>query len=230
MDLNEHELEAQRQIDRPQNVDELERFREEILRAIAPLEHRISRDAEALSSRRTLIQRASHDMLATMPSYQYPTSMLDSFKPNFFVLGAMITIVGGALIGVTIAAANLAGVTLDDLSVTRWLTQLTGASPNAVKNDETQANLNDTNAQAEPSQLSSQTPPTEAAVVANHPPTSQTTSSSAESVQPTDLAQPAVATPEHSEDTSSQKDGIATPTTSEGTPAATGDDELLAFR
>jgi len=224
MDFKKHELGAQRQIDRPQDVEELERYREEILRAIAPLEHRISREAETISSRRALIQRADHDILATMPSYQYPTSMQHSFKPNFFVFGAMITIVGGALIGVTIAAANLERVNLDDLSVTRWLTQLTGASPSAVKNDETKASLNDTTAQTEPSPPSSQAPATEAAV-ADRPPSSQTTSSSAEPVQPAVLAQPAVATPEHSEDSSSRKDGIATPTTSEGMLATTSGDE-----
>jgi hypothetical protein len=115
-----------------------------------------------------------------MPSYQYPTSIQYFSKRNLFVFGAMITIVGGALIGVTIAAANLERVTLNHLSVTRWLTQITGASPNAVKNEETKAILNDTTAQAEPSPLSSQSPPIEAAAVADHPPSSQTTSSSAE--------------------------------------------------
>jgi len=220
MDFNGHELGAQRQIDRPQDVDELERFREDISRAIAPLEHRMSPDARAPSSIRALIQQTHDDLLATMPSYQYPTSMQHSFKPNFFLSGAMITIVGGALIGVTIAAANLAGITLDDLSVTRWVTQLTGASPNAVKNDEPQAILKDTTEQAEPSPISSQAPATEATSVADHPPSSQTTPSSAEPVQPAALAQPAVATPDPSQDSSSRKDGIATPTTNEGTLAA----------
>ena len=159
MDFKKHELGAQRQIDRPQDVEELERYREEILRAIAPLEHRISREAETLSSRRALIQRASQDILATMPSYEYPTSMQYFSQRNFFVFGAMIAIVVGALIGVTIAAANLERVTLNHLSVTRWLMQITGASPNAVKNDETQAILKDTTEQAETSPLSSQAPP-----------------------------------------------------------------------
>jgi hypothetical protein len=121
------------------------------------------------------------------------------------------------LIGVTIAAANLAGVTLDDLSVTRWVA---GATPNAVKNDEAQTILKDTTEKAEPSPLSSQSPTTEAAV-ADQPPPSQTTSSNAEPVKPADLAQPAIATPDPSQDSSSRKDGIATPTTSEGTLAAT---------
>jgi hypothetical protein len=124
------------------------------------------------------------------------------------------------LIGVTIAAANLAGVTLEDLSVTRWVTQLTGASPNAVKNDGAQAILKDTTEKAEPSPLSSQVPAT-AVAVADYPPSPQTTSSSAEPVQPADLAQPAVATSDHSQDSSSRKDGIAIPTTNEGTLAAT---------
>jgi hypothetical protein len=217
MDFNGHELGAQRQIDRPQDVDELERFREDISRAIAPLEHRMSPDARAPSSIRALIQQTHDDLLATMPSYQYPTSMQHSFKPNFFLSGAMITIVGGALIGVTIAAANLAGITLDDLSVTRWVA---GATPNAVKNDEAQTILKDTTEKAEPSPLSSQSPTTEAAV-ADQPPPSQTTSSNAEPVKPADLAQPAIATPDPSQDSSSRKDGIATPTTNEGTLAAT---------
>jgi len=43
MDFNKHESGTQRQIDRPQNVDELERFRDEILRALAPLEHKEAR-------------------------------------------------------------------------------------------------------------------------------------------------------------------------------------------
>jgi hypothetical protein len=158
-----------------------------------------------------------------MPSYQYPTSIQYFSKRNFFVFGAMITIVGGALIGVTIAAANLERFTLNHLSVTRWLTQV--ASPGAVKNDETKVILNDTTAQAESSPPSSQNPPTEAAAVVDHPPSSQTTSSSAEPVEPAALAQAAAATPEHSEDFSSRKDGIATPTTNEGTLAATSDDE-----
>jgi hypothetical protein len=212
---------ARRQIDRPQEVDELERFKEEISRAIAPLEHRMSTEAEAPVLRRALIERADHDMLATMPSYQYPTSMQHSFNPNFFVFGAMITIVGVALIGVTVAAVNLERVTSDDLSVTRWLTQLTATSPSVAKNDETQAILNDTTAQAEPSPPSSQNPPTEAATVVDHPPSSQTPSSSAEPVQPADSAQPAVATSDHSQDSSSRKDEIATSTTSESTFAAT---------
>ena len=233
MDFKRHEVEAQHQIDRPQDVDELERFREEILRAIAPLEQKMSPEAEAPlcpeveapSFRRALIQRAGHDMLATMPSYQYPTSMQHAFKPNFFVIGAMITIVGGALIGLTIAAADLERFNLDDLSATRWLTQLTGASPNAGKDDGAQAIVNDSTAQAEPSPPSTQNPPTEAAAVVDLPPSSQTTSSSAEPVQPAVLTQPAVATSDHSQDNSSRKDGIATPTTNEGTIAATSDDD-----
>ena len=192
MDFERQELGAQRQIDRPQDVDELERFKEEISRAIAPLEHRMSTEAEASSFRRALIQRAGHDMLATMPSYQYPTSMQHAFKPNFFVIGAMTTIVGGALIGLTIAAADLERFNLDDLSVTRWLTQLTGASPNAGKDDGPQAIVNDSTVQAEPSPPSTQNPPTEAAAVVDLPPSSQTTSSSAEPVQPAVLTQPAV--------------------------------------
>jgi hypothetical protein len=143
-----------------------------------------------------------------------------SSKPNFFLSGAMIMMVGGALIGVTVAAADLAGVTLDDLSVTRWVAQLTGASPNALKNDGTQALLKDTAEQAEPSPLSSQAPATEVAV-ADHPPSSQTTWSSAEPVKPAELAQPAVTTSDPSQGGSSRKDGIATPTTNEGTLAAT---------
>jgi hypothetical protein len=201
----------------------LERFREEVLRAIAPLEHKISREAEALSSRGALIQRVSQDILATMPSYEYPSSMQYFSKRSFFVFGAMITIVGGALIGVTIASANLERVTLNHLSVTRWLMQITGASPNAVKNDEAQAILKDTTTQAEPSPLPN--PPTEAAAVADHPPSSQTASSSAEPVQQTDLAQPAAVTSDHSQNSSPQKDGIATPTTSEGTLVTTSSDE-----
>ena len=220
MDFKRHELGAQRQIDRPQDVDELERFKEEISRAIAPLEHRMSTEAESSLFRRALIQRAGHDMLATMPSYQYPTSMQHYFKRNFFVFRAMIIVIG-ALIGAMIATANLERVNLDDLSVSRWLTQLTGTSPSAVKNDEPQAILNDTTAQAEPSPPTSQSPPTEAAAVADPPPSSQTTSSSAEPVQPSELAQPAIATADHSQDSSSRKDEIATPTTSESTFAVT---------
>ena len=222
MDFNEHESGTQRQIDRPQNVDELERFRDEILRALAPLEHRKSPEAEAPSSIRAFIQQTDDDVLTTMPSYQYPTSPQRSSKPNFFLSGAMITVVGGALIGVTVASAGLAGVTLDDLSVTRWVTQLTGASPNAVENDGTQAILKDTTEQAEPSPLSSQAPATEAAAVADHSPSPQTASSSAEPVQPADLAQPAIATSDHGQGSSSRNDGIATPATNEGTLAAIG--------
>ena len=225
MDFNKHESGTQRQIDRPQNVDELERFRDEILRALAPLEHRKRPEAEAPSSIRAFIQRTDDDVLATMPSYQYPTSLQRSSKPNFFLSGAMITVVGGALIGVTVASAGLAGVTLDDLSVTRWVTQLTGSSPNTVKNDGAQAILNDTTEQAEPSSLSSQAPATEAAAVADHPPSSQSTSSTAEPVQPANLAQPTVATPDPSQGRSSRNNGIATPTINEGTLAATSGDE-----
>jgi hypothetical protein len=160
-----------------------------------------------------------------MPSYQYQTSAQRSSKQNFFVFAAMITVVGGALIGVTVTSARLAGVTLDDLSVTRWVTQLTGASPNVDKNDGAQAILNDTTEETKPSPLSSQAPATEAAAVADHPPSWQSTSSSAEPAQPAVLAQPTVATSDHSQVSSSRKDGIATPTTNEGTLASTSGDE-----
>jgi hypothetical protein len=225
MDFNKHESGTQRQIDRPQNVDELERFRDEILRALAPLEHRKNPEAEAPSSIRAFMQRTDDDVLATMPSYQYPTSPQRSSKPNFFLSAAMITVVGGALIGAIVASAGLAGVTLDDLSVTHWVTQLTGSSPNTVKNEGAQAILNDTTAQDEPSRLSSQAPTTEAAAVADHPPSSQSTSSTAEPVQPANPAQPAVTTLDPSHGSSSRKDGIATPTIKEGTLAATSGDE-----
>jgi hypothetical protein len=205
MDFNKHESGMQRQTDRPQNVDELERFRDEILRALSPLELRKSPEAEAPSSIRAFIQRTDDDVLATTPSYQYPTSPQRYSKPNFFLSGVMITVVGGALIGVTVASAGLAGVTLDDLSVTRWVTQLTGASPNAVKNDEAQAILSGATEQAEPSPLSSQAPATETAV------------------QPANLAQPAVANSDQARAAPLGK--IATPTTNEGTLAATVDDE-----
>src|SRR5215468_10264181 len=99
MDFNKHESGTQRQIDRPQNVDELERFRDEILRALAPLEPRKSAEAGAASSIRAFIQRTDDDVFATMPSYQGPTWTQRSSKPNFFLSGAMITVVGGALIG-----------------------------------------------------------------------------------------------------------------------------------
>jgi hypothetical protein len=226
MDFNKHELDSQRvgarrQTDDLQDPDELERFREELLRAIAPLEHRMSPKAEAPSSRPALVQRTGHDVPAAVPIHRYPASMQHASKPKLFVFGAMIAILGGVLIGVTIAAADMEQVTLADLSVTRWLMQLTGASPNAAKNDGAQAFLNDTAAQAEPSPLSSQAPTTEAAAVPDHPPSSQTTSSNAESAQPADLAQPAAATSDRGQDGSSRKDENASPTTNEGTLAAT---------
>jgi hypothetical protein len=223
MAFNKHEFDlqrvgARRQTDNLQDADELERFREEMLRAIAPLEHRMSPEAGAPSSRPAIVQRTGH---AAMPIHQSPASRQHSSKPKLFVFGAMIAIVGGVLIGVTIAAADMEQVSLADLSVTRWLMQLTGSSQNAVKNDGAQAILNDTTAQAEPSPLSSQAPTTEAAVVPDRPPSSQTTSSSAESVQPADSAQPAVATSDHGQGGSSGKDEIAPPATNEGTLAAT---------
>src|SRR5262245_14993078 len=161
MDSNKRESDwqrvgARRQTDGRQEADELESFKEELLRAIAPLEYRMSPKG-APSSRPALFHR-------------YPSSRQHSSKPKLFVFGAMIAIVGGVLIGVTItAAADMERVTLADLSVTRWLVQLTGASPNAVKNDSAQATLNDTTAQAGHSPLSSQAPTTEVAVFPDHP-------------------------------------------------------------
>ena len=211
MDSNKRESDwqrvgARRRTDGRQEADELESFKEELLRAIAPLEYRMSPKGVP-SSRPALF-------------HQYPASTQRSSKPKRFVFGAMIAIVGGVLIGVTITAAA-ERVTLADLSVTRWLVQLTGASPNAVKYDSAQATLNDTTAQAGHSPLSSQAPTTEVAVFPDHPPSSQTTSSSAESVQPADLALPAVATSDVGQGGSSRKDKIASPTTNEGTLTAT---------
>jgi hypothetical protein len=220
MGFNKHESDwqrvgARRQTDGLQDADELENFKEELLRAIAPLELRMSAKAGAPSSRPGFVQRTGHDALAA-------ASMQHSSKSKLFVFGGMIAIVGGVLIGVTITAADIKQVTLADLSVTRWLMQLTGASPNAVKNDGPRATLNDTTAQAGPSPLSSQAPTTEGAVVHDHPPSSQTTSSSAESVQPDNLAQPAVATSDHGQGGSSRKDEIASLTTNERSLAVTG--------
>jgi hypothetical protein len=87
MDFN-RQLGPQRQIDRPQqDVDRLERFREEILRGLAPLEPRMSPEAGAPSSKRAVIQWTSDDVLATMPSYQTPHKC--SFLPSrtFFFPG-----------------------------------------------------------------------------------------------------------------------------------------------
>ena len=243
MDFDKHESDwqragARRQAGGLQEADELESFKEELLRAIAPLELRMSPKAEAPFSRSGpvsrpgLVQRTDHDVLAAAsmqrPSKSKPSKSTLSkstlSKSRLLVFGTMAAIVGGVVIGVTIAAADMEQVTLADLSVTRWLAQLTSASPNATKSDEAQATLqaalNDTTARAEPSPLSAQAAPTTEAAIPDRPPSSQTTSSSAEAVQPADLAQVAAATSDHGQDSSSRKDGIATPTTNEGTLAA----------
>jgi hypothetical protein len=219
MDFNKHASGTQHQIDRLQNIDELELFKDEILGALAPL-------IEVPSSRRTLIRRTHHDLIASMPSYQCQPWARRSSKQNILVFAAMITVVGGALIGVTVTSARLAGLSLDDLSVARWVTQLIGTSTNSVKNDAMQTILKGTTEQAEPSPLSSQALATEEASVEDQPPSSQTMSSSAGPIQPANLAQPAAPTPDPSQDSSSRKDEIATPTTNEGKLGAPGDDEF----
>ena len=237
MDFNKHESDwqragARRQTGGLQEADELESFKEELLRAIAPLELRMSPKAEASFSRSgpvsrpDLVQRTDHDVLAAAsmqrPSKSKPSKSTLS-KSRLLVFGTMAAIVGGVVIGVTIAAADMEQVTLADLSVTRWLAQLTSASPNATKSDEAQATLqaalNDTTARAEPSPLSAQAAPTTEAAIPDRPPSSQTTSSSAEAAQPADLAQPAVATSDRGQDGSPRKDENASPAT-EGTLAA----------
>ena len=233
MDFNKHESDwqragARRQTGGLQEADELESFKEELLRAIAPLELRMSPKAEAPFSRSgpvsrpDLVQRTDHDVLAAASMQHLSKSKLS--KSRLLVFGTMAAIVGGVLIGVTIAAADMEQVTLADLSVTRWLAQLTSASPNATKSDGAQAALqaalNDTTARAEPSPVSAQAAPTtEAAIVPDRPPSSQTTSSSAEAAQPADLAQPAAATSDHGQDGSPRKDENASPA-NEGTLAA----------
>ena len=232
MDLNKHESDrqragARRQTGGLQEADELESFKEELLRAIAPLELRMSPKAEAPFSRSGpvsrpgLVQRTDHDVLAAASMQRPSTSKLS--KSKLLVFGTMAAIVGGVLIGVTIAAADMEQVTLADLSVTRWLAQLTSASPDATKSDGAQATLqaalNDTTARAEPSPLSAQAAPTTEAAIPDRPPSSQTTSSSAEAAQPADLAQPAVATSDRGQDGSPRKDENASPA-NEGTLAA----------
>jgi len=237
MDFDKHESDwqragARRQAGGLQEADELESFKEELLRAIAPLELRMSPKAEAPFSRSgpvsrpDLVQRTDHDVLAAAsmqrPSKSKPSKSKPS-KSTLLVFGTMAAIVGGVVIGVTIAAADMEQVTLADLSVTRWLAQLTSASPNATKSDEAQATLqaalNDTTARAEPSPLSAQAAPTTEAAIPDRPPSSQTTSSSAEAAQPADLAQPAVATSNRGQDGSPRKDENASPA-NEGTLAA----------
>ena len=237
MDFDKHESDwqragARRQAGGLQEADELESFKEELLRAIAPLELRMSPKAEAPFSRSgpvsrpDLVQRTDHDVLAAAsmqrPSKSKPSKSKPS-KSTLLVFGTMAAIVGGVVIGVTIAAADMEQVTLADLSVTRWLAQLTSASPNATKSDEAQATLqaalNDTTARAEPSPLSAQAAPTTEAAIPDRPPSSQTTSSSAEAAQPADLAQPAVATSDRGQDGSPRKDENASPA-NEGTLAA----------
>src|SRR5215831_3667807 len=150
MDLNKHESDrqragARRQTGGLQEADELESFKEELLRAIAPLELRMSPKAEAPFSRSGpvsrpgLVQRTDHDVLAAA-SVQRPSKSKPS-KSKLLVFGTMAAIVGGVLIGVTIAAADMEQVTLADLSVTRWLAQLTSASPDAMKGDGAQGTL-----------------------------------------------------------------------------------------
>ena len=219
MDFNKHKSDwqrvgARRRTDGLQQADELESFKEELLRAIAPLELRISPKAGVPSSRPGLSQRTGNDALAA-------ASKQHSSKSKLFVFGTMTALIGAVLIGVTFAAADMEQVALADLSVPRWLAQLTGDSQDVTKNDGARATLSGTTAQAGPSPLSLQAATTEASVVPNHLPPSQTTSSTAESVQLADLAQPAVATSDHGQDSSSRKDGIATPTSNEGTLAAT---------
>jgi hypothetical protein len=218
MDFNKHKSDwqrvgARRRTDGLQQAEELESFKEELLRAIAPLELRINPKAGVPSSRPALSQRTGNDALAA-------ASKQHSSKSKLFVFGTMTALIGAVLIGVTFAAADMEQVALADLSVPRWLAQLTGNSQDVTKNDGARATLSGTIAQARPS-VSLQAATTEASVVHDHLPPSQTTSPTAESVQPADLAQPAAATSDRGQDSSSRKDGIATPTTNEGTLAAT---------
>ena len=178
------------------------------------MELRISPKAGVPSSRPGLSQRTGNDALAA-------ASKQHSSKSKLFVFGTMTALIGAVLIGVTFAASDMEQVALADLSVPRWLAQLTGDSQDVTKNDGARATLSGTTAQAGPSPLSLQAATTEASVVPDQPPPSQTTSSSAESVQPADLALPATATPDHGQGGSSWKDENASPTINEGALAAT---------
>jgi len=227
MDCTKHELDrrsvgTRRQADDTQDAGELKRFQEDVLRAIAPLQDKMSPEAGVVSSWPALLHRGGHDVPAMMSIRQYPISLPLSFKQKLFVFGAMIAIVVGVSIGVMIVAADTGRVTLADSSVTRWLTQLTGGSPDAVKNDGAPIILNDTTAQAEPAPPSSQIPITEAPdrAVPDHPTSPQTTSSSPGSVQSADLTQPAAATSDYGQGGSSGKDETASSAINEGAPVA----------
>jgi hypothetical protein len=225
MDCNKHEFGSRSvavrgQTDDMQFTDELKRFREDVLRAIEPLEDKMSPEAGLRPSWPALLGRGSHDVPAMMSIYQHQSSLPPSRKLKSFVFRAMIVIVVSVSISVMIIAADTERVTSAGLSVTRWLTQLTEAAPDAVKNDGAPIILNDTTAQAGPAPLSSQIPTTEVpqGAVPDYPTSPQTTSSSAGSVQSADLMQPTVATSDYGKGNSSGKDENASSKINESAP------------
>jgi hypothetical protein len=213
MDSNKHEfgsrsLVVRGQTDDMQFSDELKRFQEDVQRAIEPLQDNISPGAGV---------RPSWPMMSI---YQHQSSLPPSPKQKSFVLRAMIVIVVGAAISVMSIAADTERVTLADLSVNGWLTQLTGTAPDAVKNDGAPIILNDTTAQAGFAPLSSQIPTTEVpyGAVPDYSTSLQTTPSIDGSVRSADLMRPTVATSDYGEGSASGKDENASSKINEGAP------------
>jgi hypothetical protein len=199
------------------SADQSKRFREELLRALGPFQ---APSAGQRSPRSVLIQRSSRGVPSMASASRYPPSEQVSLKPTLFACSAMLAIAVGVFIGITIAGVDIERVAFPDLSVTRRLVQLVGASEDTLKRSEAAAMLNAPTAQAQPSQPLSQAQTTEPAALADHPPSSEAAPSNVEPLRLTDLTQPAAATLDHSHISSVGKDENVPTRGSQGPPVA----------
>jgi hypothetical protein len=204
----------ERNPDRKLNAERSKRFREGPPRSLGPSQAL----REGVRSPRSVLQGLGRDVPSTASVTRSLPSEQVSLKPTLFACSAMLAIAVGVFIGIRIAGVDIEQVAFPDLSVTRRLVQLIGASDGTLKHGEAAAILNDPTAQAQLSQPFSQAQATEPASLTDDPPSSEIVPLSAEPLRSTDLTQPATAAPDGGQNSSGGKDENVSPPSYQGAP------------
>jgi hypothetical protein len=189
-----------------QDVDEFQRFQDDVQKAIEPLENQIVLHESVHPSWMELLRQAGHETPPQIESPQYslsPTAYAKS-KPSF--VGVIVGgVVGGVLIGSVISALGTERLHGVGLSVRHSVARLFEASPKVASQDKAPTHPVDETAQSALPAFASRFQPAEQSSVADQPPSPPQTAVSVAVSPPTDTPPPP-ATEEKAGQSSSAED------------------------
>jgi hypothetical protein len=185
-----------------QDVDEFQRFQDDVLKAIEPLENQLVLHESVHPSWIELLRQAGHEAPSQIASPSYPASPSAYSRSKSSFLGVIVGgVIGGLLIGSAITAIGPQRLKGIGLSLRQSLVRTAEAPPKADPADKAPTILSDAASQPAPPEFASRFQPAEKLSVADPPP----------ATAPPPTTPPAVAPPTTPTPTPPQTPAMTTP-------------------